>query len=1352
MVASAFNVATVLVASVLMIGPSCSTGGETNSKVKKDGEYCKTHVCRADADDTQISGANLVSYESARVACTFDKLDAGRNQYQMDCRAMEALGNGQTVVAKGLKDGVQLSWENPLVTTGAIRQGSLSCSIATDTLSQSCRVEIASTAVRFDFKMNVTEGTRSRFEASTVLLPFSIAVTAGLPLTSARMFSKVGSASNAQGYVGLEFGATDIEFRETGAMCFDGRDLYFVASNAIWVYNPGTEKVRMFAGAPTRFERLPLKFKDETTAQRLWIDNNTRLACGNKVIAAVIPFPGVSRFYDSSEDAARLFYQVPVNSAVVRIDKATGFVSIIEESQKDWKDPRTLFAVPLLTPAVDGDDNVYYVAQTTATKADAAERSILRVAADTVMAKPHARLCRPMPPDSQKGYLLSEWTNDLEWIDGKLSISTIAGFLPNVISQSLISYVKTTSLTSTEDVDCGGNSFQTVRDASSQIGVVDVRVASARASGAEYVLARNFPVIGDNYRPEQRLTLYRMKQDNNTKVSGYNALQIFRTTPFPGDWYKPIEPGAMVRDAMDLVRVNGDVFISRGNKGTIEKISASGNLIRVIGRSSEDSTLGESAVFDGTDTPFDLIGSMCADEAQVYFVAKERIWIYDPASKRVRWFAGPRPTQHIGDVRMNHSVRDSVYDPARVEKGEALQGINTNTRLACGKKYIAAVVENQGYEYMPTSLAPKRDSSVILIKKSDSSITPVDSPVFNRPGYKYAVLPDRIAIDPVDESVYYVGQDRNLDGLSGTGSERRYILRTRLGNAPEIIHQFYRPQGLLQVPVDYTLFWHSDLIWRSSDRSLMLSNWFNKCAKVMNISIACLSTAVDQESMVFANAGSVAGPFQAHQPPILRPAIAGKAIPNSILMPDRKTWQFEVSTSGLSSALVWRLISGIQGAGWGQPLEQATTMNFAGSTLMADHLVALGNLIYVGGPDGTIRSFDGNGRASVVVGPGRAGRNFAARTDIGASSLQLSAVSAISRLPDGGLLLADPFGSSILEIASGTVKYFIQDLITSPVGLQSFVDLSQGSPRVTVSVTGVSPGMPIVDGAATNGRFNIPRVYYNSMNQATGNGYSERSFNGDTRQMIGGTNDIGSEVVTDAIGNQISLVPSIQNNYSLVTSSVATGGDKKTWLSGLNDARGLAIPKAPAASAYVALFGTSEIKRFDFNAQDSQGSLQTVISSASGLVCKPVALRLDSKGRMYVLDNPEWCNVSPNQSRDFMIRDGTRLSVIAPDGPGRSLVRHTLFKTGFTGSLDDPVGEECGTGVITGEATSRAELMRKMQTSLGSICSGRTITALDVHDTCSDLDQSRRKIVMTFAQQFGGSVGSNVVSAEMPCD
>ncbi len=133
---------------------------------------------------SEIAGINLVEvdYDNARVSCNFSEGTTG--DLTVDCAAVALRPDGSQALATDVKQGVSLTWAEPKVLQGSATN---SCVTSPNTLRYTCAVAKSadSSLAKIQYQLNIAEAptNRQRSEITSVVLPYSVGVAAGLVAT-----------------------------------------------------------------------------------------------------------------------------------------------------------------------------------------------------------------------------------------------------------------------------------------------------------------------------------------------------------------------------------------------------------------------------------------------------------------------------------------------------------------------------------------------------------------------------------------------------------------------------------------------------------------------------------------------------------------------------------------------------------------------------------------------------------------------------------------------------------------------------------------------------------------------------------------------------------------------------------------------------------------------------------------------------------------------------------------------------------------------------------------------------------------------------------------------------------------
>ncbi len=165
------NFVFVVVASASFWG--CSKGGEVSFR----------HGINIEDEKDSWSGSvpitgGWLNYENARVRCSLQSVDA--RQYKVNCQALAEQENGNEIIPRGLAKGLRLSWFNPEISNNNLVED-FECIASKDQISNQCFFNTKSDSdIKIKLQMRITSESQSRRESATVLIPYSVELTAGL--------------------------------------------------------------------------------------------------------------------------------------------------------------------------------------------------------------------------------------------------------------------------------------------------------------------------------------------------------------------------------------------------------------------------------------------------------------------------------------------------------------------------------------------------------------------------------------------------------------------------------------------------------------------------------------------------------------------------------------------------------------------------------------------------------------------------------------------------------------------------------------------------------------------------------------------------------------------------------------------------------------------------------------------------------------------------------------------------------------------------------------------------------------------------------------------------------------------
>lgn len=203
-----------------------------------------------------LMGSNLVDYDNARVRCDYRETTKPLH-YEALCLVVIKTQDGGEVPATGVKEGVDLSWQDPKKVRGDLKFGA--CSPAGDGLSFKCQVEVQNprTLAEVTFGIKLKDADKPpRVESAGLMLPFSVGIAGGfVPGMPYRYQGQMDEASaslklqetTAVGFQQLDFPQDRASFSFPPSLCLKGQELFFVSGYSVYAYSQG--RVRLYAGS-----------------------------------------------------------------------------------------------------------------------------------------------------------------------------------------------------------------------------------------------------------------------------------------------------------------------------------------------------------------------------------------------------------------------------------------------------------------------------------------------------------------------------------------------------------------------------------------------------------------------------------------------------------------------------------------------------------------------------------------------------------------------------------------------------------------------------------------------------------------------------------------------------------------------------------------------------------------------------------------------------------------------------------------------------------------------------------------------------------------------------------------------
>ena len=206
-----------------------------------------------------VTGTYLADYDNARIRC--DYKPANPNSYNSLCRVVVLQNDGSEMAATQLKDGVMLSWADPVVIRGELdNQG---CESAAQNLSFKCQLSLPdySQLAEVGFTLKIHDASRpERKEGAAIVLPYAVGVTAGLVPAVPYTYSGLRSMSEklalagppasqgeTLGFQAFSLKADEAVFSYPMAVCYRNNSLYFIQGSVIYVATNG--QIALYAGS-----------------------------------------------------------------------------------------------------------------------------------------------------------------------------------------------------------------------------------------------------------------------------------------------------------------------------------------------------------------------------------------------------------------------------------------------------------------------------------------------------------------------------------------------------------------------------------------------------------------------------------------------------------------------------------------------------------------------------------------------------------------------------------------------------------------------------------------------------------------------------------------------------------------------------------------------------------------------------------------------------------------------------------------------------------------------------------------------------------------------------------------------
>lgn len=194
-----------------------------------------------------------IGLRNARVLCGFSQSYSTSLRYFLSCRAAVVNDDGTITEAKGIEDGVALSWEAPFVISG-IAIASQTCQVADNKLSQNCDVELVrlgseGSKIQTDLTLKSTDG--QAVASGIVLLPYSVQ-SIGLPAQIPQVFSTVDLANEEISSAKLQLTNPGLDplttnFGRILTVCEMGKRTFFATRQHVYVMEKS--KVQLYSGS-----------------------------------------------------------------------------------------------------------------------------------------------------------------------------------------------------------------------------------------------------------------------------------------------------------------------------------------------------------------------------------------------------------------------------------------------------------------------------------------------------------------------------------------------------------------------------------------------------------------------------------------------------------------------------------------------------------------------------------------------------------------------------------------------------------------------------------------------------------------------------------------------------------------------------------------------------------------------------------------------------------------------------------------------------------------------------------------------------------------------------------------------